>query len=47
MWEWFVVRVVEILWWWWRWRILDLCCGLAGGWLCGAEMRGGTFWDVL
>ena len=20
-----------VLWWWWCWRILDQCCGLAGG----------------
>ena len=23
------------------------CCGVAGGWLCGVGIRGGTFCDVL
>ena len=26
--------------------VLDWCHGLAGGWLCGVEMRGDTFWDI-
>ena len=43
VWEWYLSRVVGFLWWWWCWRILDLCCGLAGRWLWGVGMRGGLF----
>ena len=31
---------------WWWWRVLDWCCGLAGGCLCSVGMRWGTFRDV-
>ena len=41
--EWYLSRVVGVLWWCWCWRILDWCCGLAGGWFCGVRMRGGLF----
>ena len=27
--------------------VLDRCHSLAGGWFCGVEMRGDTFWEVL
>ena len=43
LWEWYLSRVVGVLWWWWCWRILYWCCGLAGGQLCGVGMREGPF----